>query len=328
MATTQEQFDALQNLGVSLDAADAYFSAKRWENAVSGYQSFGSDGVAFGAGLNASDPSIVQASSLNSQLQALASHLASPQTAQQANTIAHQMLPLYQAAYNAAPFVATPAGPMAPGTAPTTVAAPVNGTAVAKGVLWGLVALGLGFLVVMLWRAPPRMPLENPMRGPGGTKKTKRPIVKGRSCRFEMKDGPDVTCVGAMIHDPTGRAWPKNSVLCGPFRARVRRATDDEYRGASRDYLGTTHQAYIGVVDMPPRALGEWDYLGEVDRIFYTRTGKKRPGRYQHPFFKPTALATLIRGRHGKVRLYRRGRFCRLELPRGAMLDSRGFVYP
>jgi hypothetical protein len=205
----------------------------------------------------------------------------------------------------------------------------------AKQSVWPTVALvavaaaGVGALAWAFW---PRGSMwgvrENPS-GAGGNKSARgAPIVKGRSCLFEMVEGPDVHCRGAMVHDPTGRKWPKNSVLCGPFRARVRRATDEEYRGAARDYLGTTHHASIGIVNTPPKSLAGWRYVGEVERIYYTRTGRKRPGRYQHEFFKPTALATLVRGRHGKVRLYRRGSFCRLELPRGAQLDNRGYVYP
>jgi hypothetical protein len=348
MLPTQEAYVRVQNLGVSVDAADALLARFKYENAVTGYQDFGGQGVAFGSDLNPQDLSVIQAAALNAQLQSLVSHLASQQTATQAQSLAHQMLTLYQAAYNVAPNTPTPAGPVV--VVPAATAASTIGKTVATVALWSFVAVGLGVMGWMLWKAPPMWrPHENPSGGSKkasgtsssiargtsssiarGTSKSARgaPIVKGRACRFEMKDGPDVSCAGAMIHDPSGRHWPKNSVLCGPFRARVRRASDDEYRGAARDYLGTTHQASVGVVQMPPRSLGEWTYVGEVDRIFYTRTGRKRPGRYQHPFFKPTALATLVRGRRGKVRLYRRGQFCRLELPRGAQLDNRGYVYP
>lgn len=208
---------------------------------------------------------------------------------------------------------------------PLATPEPSTTNKVAVATLWGLIAVGLGVMTYMIVKGPE----ENPARGIHRSPNVGRspPIVKGRSTRFEMVDGPDVTCSGGMIHDPSGRAWPKNSVLCGPFRPRVRAATPKEYRGWARDYLGTSHRPMVGIVDVPPRTLSEWTYLGEVERIYYTRIGAKRPGRYVHTFNKPSAFATLVRG-NGRVRLYRRGRFVRLELPRGAQLDARGYVWP
>jgi hypothetical protein len=168
---------------------------------------------------------------------------------------------------------------------------------------------------------------ENPSGGSSGPKKVKKSLInKGRSCRFIMVEGPDVSCGGGMMHDPSGRWWPKNSVLCGPFR-KLRAAQPDEGSSQAKHYLGDSHRAVVGVIDTPPKPLSGWTYLGEVDEIRYTRTGRKRPGRYFHPFSKPGALATIIKGK-GKARLYRYGRFCRLDLPHGAILDTRGYVWP
>ena len=205
----------------------------------------------------------------------------------------------------------------------------------AKVALWGVVAVGLGFIAYKLVEGPP---MANPRRGIRSytsreprrlsTPSAKRSLIaKGRACRFELVDGGAVSVAGGMMHDPSGRWWPARSVLCGPFKARVRRAEPDEYTGAARHYLGNSHAAHVGVIDTPPKALGEWEYVGEVERIYYTRTGRKRPGRYQHPFNKPTALATLLKGR-GRVKLYRRGRYVRMDLPPGAILDTRGLVWP
>jgi hypothetical protein len=196
----------------------------------------------------------------------------------------------------------------------------------------GLAAVGAGVVAWAFWprgeaRGGTRGGARGNPAGADGSSGRSKPIVKGRSCLFEMVDGSDVRCSGGMIHDPSGRRWPRRSVLCGPFRSRTRKATDDEYTGAARHYLGGSYGASIGRVDMPPKALGAWDYLGEVDRIYYTRTGRRNPGRYQHQFNKSTALAVIFKGR-GKVRLYRRGRFVRLELPPSAILDSRGYVWP
>lgn len=205
----------------------------------------------------------------------------------------------------------------------------MTGRDLLTGALWIGVGVGLGAIGYWIFTDPREH--ENPAglaRGPDGSKRRRKlPIVKGRAGRFEMREGPDVTCAGAMIHDPTGRAWPKRSVLFGPVR-RVRSATDPEVEGAGRHYLGNSHRVAVGMVNAPPRSLDGWVYLGEVERVYYTRNGKKYGGvRFQHPFNKPGALATMVKGK-GRVRLYRKGRFCRLELPRGSILDSRGFVWP
>jgi hypothetical protein len=201
---------------------------------------------------------------------------------------------------------------------------------IAQYFLWGCVGVGLGTIGYLMF-APIR---ENPTRrlgaGPKATKGKRRklPIVKGRNVRFEMKQGPDVSCSGAMMHDPTGKAWPAKSVLCGPIKRRLRKASDEELSGAGKHYFGGSYPAKVVEINAPNRSLDGWKYLGEVERIYYTRVGRKNGNvLFQHPFNKPSALATVMKGR-GKVRLYRKGRFVRLELPRGAILDSRGFVWP
>jgi hypothetical protein len=211
--------------------------------------------------------------------------------------------------------------------------APGSSTAstIAQYFFWGVVAAGLGTIGYYIF-APIPHERDNPRLGSGGprggSKKRKLPIVKGRSCRFEMKEGPDVTCAGAMLHDPTGKAWPARSVLCGPIRRKLRKASDAELEGAGRHYFGGSYPARVVEIDAPNRSMEGWRYLGEVERIYYTRVGRKNGNvRFQHPFNKPSALATVMKGR-GRVRLYRKGRFVRLELPRGSILDSRGYVWP
>jgi hypothetical protein len=213
-------------------------------------------------------------------------------------------------------------GLIAPNSSPTSTAA--------QYFLWGLVGVGLGTIAFLMF-APIR---QNPARlaaGPrdkSSSKRRKLPIVKGRNVRFEMKQGPDVTCGGAMMHDPTGRAWPAKSVLCGPIKRRLRSASDAELEGAGRHYFGGSYPAKVVEIDAPERSMAGWKYLGEVERIYYTRVGRKNGNvRFVHPFNKAGALSTVFKGK-GKVRLYRKGRFVRLELPRGAILDTRGFVWP
>lgn len=211
----------------------------------------------------------------------------------------------------------------------TTVIQPAIGQSTASRVaeiaLWGVAGVGLAAIVFWMIQGPKENPTRSSMEPKA--KRRARPIVKGRSCRFEMVEGPDRTCGGGMIHDPTGRAWPKNSVLCGPFR-RERRVDPDEMDPRATHYYGGSYSAHIGIVNKPPRALSSWRYLGEVERIYYTRVGRKYGGvRFVHPFNKGSSLAVIVKGRR-RVRLYQYGRFMRLELPRDAMLDSRGFVFP
>lgn len=151
-------------------------------------------------------------------------------------------------------------------------------------------------------------------------------IVKGRTVSFDMVDGSEVDAPSsaAMMHDATGRYWKRTSVLVGRFAKSSETTDGDKY---SRDYLGHSHLTHVGDVALPPRDLSSWQYEGEVERIWYTRTGKKNGGRrFQHQFNK-AGLQRLVRGR-GKARLYKCGAWYRLELPQGAQLDSRGYVWP
>jgi hypothetical protein len=305
----------LASMGTTIDGGDAYLAAEKFENAVHAYQIAGTQGQSIRSEVHAS-PTLDQADALNQQLQALVSHLASKATADRAQALAKELFAIYSPLVRS--IVITPGGQTSIKPNP-----PTNWPAILLG---GLVAVGIGGLFYLMIRGPEMF--ENPTPGAAGPKRVgkKTLINKGRACSFDLVDGGTVSCQGGMMHDPSGRWWPKNSVLCGPFK-KLRAAQPDEGSPQAHHYLGDSHNAMVGVVDTPPRALGSWDFLGEVSEIRYTRTGRKRPGRYFHPFSKPSALATLVKGK-GKARLYRRGRFCRLDLPPGAILDTRGYVWP
>ena len=153
-------------------------------------------------------------------------------------------------------------------------------------------------------------------------------VLKGTDVAFELEDGREIEASKryGMLHDETGREWPARSVLVGPFR-KGGEAEDPPRR--ARDYLGRTYTIKQGEAktEIVPRALWNWDELGQVARIYYLRGGTKAPGRWQHPFNKRSAFAVLVKG-PGKVTLYKWGAWYRLQLPRGAMLDSRGIVWP
>jgi hypothetical protein len=156
-------------------------------------------------------------------------------------------------------------------------------------------------------------------------------IVKGTRTRLHMKDGgPMIRPAGAMMHDESGRYWPKNSILIGPFSRGSERPTEAQYRGAPKEYLGRTYDPHIGEVDLPPKALSSWEDVGEVSRIDYVRPGRKAPGGFRHSFNAPRGAYRLLHAVKGKGRAMLRkcGRFYRLDMSKGSIADSRGIVWP
>jgi hypothetical protein len=149
-------------------------------------------------------------------------------------------------------------------------------------------------------------------------------ICKGFAVSFDMIDGGaiDAPAAYAMLHDPTGRHWKRTSVLVAPFD---RRDEGGEPSSDVRRYLGYDDRA--GSVALPPKPLSAWRYEGEVATIWYRRHGAKYGGKRFRHAFNDSAVRRFLHGR-GKARLYSRGRLFRLELPRGATADDRGFVWP
>jgi len=151
-------------------------------------------------------------------------------------------------------------------------------------------------------------------------------ICKGFAVSFDLEDGSkiDAPASFALLHDPTGRHWKKTSILIAPFH---RDGVDVEPSSAAKAYLGSRHSTKQGDVDLPPRPLSAWDYEGDVEQIWYTRHGSKYGGRRFRHRFNSSGLQRLVRG-VGRARLYSHGRLYRLELPRGAAVDDRGFLWP
>jgi hypothetical protein len=151
-------------------------------------------------------------------------------------------------------------------------------------------------------------------------------IRKGSRVLFEMTDGSDVIpkASHAMLHDPSGKYWPARSVLVGPID---KGGATDEAPKAATQYLGRSYRIHEGSCALPPRALGEWEPLGDVECIYYHRHGNKARGRFRHEFNRKTSLHVLFKGKR-RVRLYGWGDWCRLELPRDAVVDDRGLVFP
>ena len=155
-------------------------------------------------------------------------------------------------------------------------------------------------------------------------------IRKGTRVLFEMKDGSDVEPPAkyALLHDPEGEDWPARSMLVGPYATG--KAVED-VPSSAKAYLGRQYEIHKGSCVLPPRHLQEhcdriWEEIGEVDTIYYYRHGTKASGDFRHKFGRFTIIS-LFKGR-GKAVLYGWGEWLRLELPRGAIADDRGIVWP
>ena len=155
-----------------------------------------------------------------------------------------------------------------------------------------------------------------------------RLIAKADALLFEMADGFDIAppLRDYLLHDPDGEVWPKCSLLVGSFK-KGRGVVEDDAK--AKAYFGRQYTMHEGRIELPPRSLNEWSSLGEVERIFYERKGTRAPGRYKHPFGKSLVgrLLSLFRGKD-KATLYENGRWLRLELPKGCVVNDLGFVHP
>ena len=140
-------------------------------------------------------------------------------------------------------------------------------------------------------------------------------IAKGYSPSFEMKEGGTIRASlgAALLHDPTGHAWPSCSGLVMPFARRRAPLERDVDIGDAEEYFG--RKPLIGHVTVPSKALTGWRSLGAIEVINYRRVGRHKAS-YYHPIEKGTAT------------LYRKGRLLRVELGRGCEWTWRGIVKP
>jgi len=145
-------------------------------------------------------------------------------------------------------------------------------------------------------------------------------IAKGYRVAFKMKANKKVLKAPssyAFLHDPTGRDWPKTSVLVAGFS----KGSSELSNAEAEKYFGYVPQR--GAIDTPPRSLSQWKDLGEVAEIDYWR-----PGEHEASYYHPFKAGGWLFSRGELPRLYKRGRQWRLELGPGAILNWRGFVYP
>lgn len=161
------------------------------------------------------------------------------------------------------------------------------------------------------------------------------PFVVGTGVRLHMVSGGMVRPRGSMIYDPSGRDWPKCSLLIASRGKEVRKATPDEYEGAPKHFLGKNHVIQAARIDYPSKTVSDWEKIGLVKRVDYIRGGTKAPGGFRHSIHKPRGVYRLLHGVLNFVSggkkpavLRKRERFYRLDLPDGCIVDDRGIVYP
>jgi hypothetical protein len=152
-------------------------------------------------------------------------------------------------------------------------------------------------------------------------------LCKGTAVSFEMQEGGTVVAGRAkgMFHDPTGRDWAKCSLLIAPYRMEGY-AEDDDVPGYARAYKGRNHRMRHVSLELPDKGLDGWSNEGQIKKLWYTRDGTKRPGRYYHPIGKKTVFS-IFRGKDAAT-LYQKGVYYRVQLGRACLLDDRGIVYP
>jgi hypothetical protein len=139
-------------------------------------------------------------------------------------------------------------------------------------------------------------------------------VVKGSKVVFIMTDGREIRLPRGygIIHDPEGKALPRCEVFFGPVKKTKRIAANPSSK--VRRYFGSKYTPKEGVVDVPS---GPWHSVGDANEILYERTkGSQYAGNYFHPFkrFPPTVSKC--------------GRYYRVSLKDGCIVDDRGFVFP
>lgn len=134
-------------------------------------------------------------------------------------------------------------------------------------------------------------------------------LIKGREISFDMEDGESLSLPKAygMIHSPD--TTRRCHVYFGPYKST--RKPVSKLPQIARAYFGDRYEGTIAEVDIPE---GSWRPVGRATVIFYDRPGEAGD-YYRHEFAQPIPLST-------------NGKFHRLSLPEGCVVNDRGFVKP
>ena len=134
-------------------------------------------------------------------------------------------------------------------------------------------------------------------------------LIKGREISFDMDDGETLVLPKAygMVHSPD--TAKKRYVYFGPFQKTKKPVSD--LPQLAHAYFGNDYKGHVASIDIPD---GSWRSVGRVTVIFYDRPGE-HADYYRHEFSTPVPLSS-------------NGRWHRLSLPEGAVVNDRGFVRP
>src|SRR4030088_3560231 len=96
-------------------------------------------------------------------------------------------------------------------------------------------------------------------------------IAKCRDLALHMDGGRVVRPGGTLLHDPSGKDWPKNSCLITAFKRSgeyLDGPTDEEVAWAQ-----SPDDVRQGHVFVPVRTMSRWSGVGVVHAIDYKRVG-------------------------------------------------------
>ena len=163
-------------------------------------------------------------------------------------------------------------------------------------------------------------------------------VTQGYRVSFIMAGGKTVKPPAsyALMHDESGRDWPRFSGLVGAVKTAGRSGEPISDR-AAKDYFGYAPCAFeASIPSGDERHLRNWKSVGDVEEILYSRRRSngapaKHRGDYYHPIRQkvPGLLSRLLSFvLPAGAKLYRRGRWYRIELASGCVWNWRGIVSP
>jgi hypothetical protein len=136
-------------------------------------------------------------------------------------------------------------------------------------------------------------------------------LSAGGSCKPPASHG--------LIHDPTGRGWPKNSLLIGPFTKTGRMIEDPS--DDLQEWFGSEYETKEGDIHFPPRE--GWTDKERTHAIWYTRSGGAPYGR--QPFVHHIKKRSFpFFGKKIAVWVSSRGDWLRVDFPQGLKVSWRG----
>jgi hypothetical protein len=158
-------------------------------------------------------------------------------------------------------------------------------------------------------------------------------IAKCYALALHLKDGRTVRPGGVLLHDPSGKCWPRTSCLITTFRKTGRpleSPTDEEIAWARDPKSVREGFAFVPAA----RSMSSWSRVGEVVEIDYKRVGEYQD-LYVHEFKRPVSLYVSsftypqsITKVDKAWELYKKQRTYRIELGPKAEFNWRGFVSP